>query len=130
MRCTPTIAAWSLETNPRIKAIWECFLDYELGHLNLVSELFKKYERRDPAEILPETLPDPIAFESQREFVRKILNQEVDLRAQGPDYVHKDDEGIESQDYRNQLNSEGSPSEEVGRDYQWYPGTELARKSA
>lgn len=118
------------ESNPRIKAIWERFLDYELGHLNLVSELFKKYERRDPAEILPETLPDPIAFESQREFVRKVLSEEVDLRARGTEYVHKDEESEVSRDYRNHLNSEGSPTEEIGFNYQWHPGTELARKSA
>lgn len=103
------------ETNPRIKAIWERFLDYELGHLNLVSELFKKHEGRDPAEILPEVLPDPIAFESQRDFVRKVLSQEVDMRASGPDYVHKDDESAASIAYRNQLNSEGSPTEEIGK---------------
>lgn len=30
------------EENPRIKAIWERFLDYEQGHLHLVCELFKK----------------------------------------------------------------------------------------
>lgn len=118
------------ETNPRIKAIWERFLDYELGHLNLVSELFKKYERRDPAEILPEFLPEPIAFESQRDFVRKVLSEEVDLRARGPEYVHKDDESDASRAYRNQLNSEGSPTEEIGAQYQWHPGTELARHSA
>ena len=118
------------ETNPRIKAIWERFLDYELGHLQIVSELFKKYEKRDPAEILPETLPDPIAFESQRDFVRKVLSQEVDLRAKGPDFVPKDQEGKASQEYRNYMNSEGSPTEEIGNSYQWHPGTELARKSA
>lgn len=118
------------ETNPRIKAIWERFLDYELGHLEVVSELFKKYENRDPAEILPERLPEPIAFESQREFVRQVLSSELDLRAHGADYVHKDEEEQRSRDYRDQLNSEGSPSEEVAINYQWYPGTELARKSA
>lgn len=114
------------ETNPRIKAIWERFLDYELGHLQIVSELFKKYERRDPAEILP----DPIAFESQRDFVRKVLSQEVDMRTNGPEYVGKEDESEASIAYRNQLNSEGSPTEEIGKNYQWHPGTELARKSA
>jgi len=118
------------ETNPRIKAIWERFLDYELGHLQVVSELFKKYENRDPAEILPETLPDPIAFESQRDFVRKVLSQEVDLRARGEEFVHKDEEGKASQEYRNYMNSEGSPTEEIGNSYQWHPGTELARKIA
>src|SRR5688500_17597361 len=30
------------EANPRIKAIWERFLDYELGHFNLVKDLFER----------------------------------------------------------------------------------------
>jgi rubrerythrin len=45
------------EENPRIKRIWERFLDYELGHLRFVAELFEEHERRDAAEILPEALP-------------------------------------------------------------------------
>ena len=116
------------ETNPRIKAIWERFLDYELGHLNLVMNLFKKHERRDPAEILPETLPDPIAFQSNREFVRQTLNQEVDLRRFGTQFVAKDQENRASLDYRNHMNSEGSPTNTVATGYQWQPGTELNRK--
>src|SRR5690606_22842409 len=51
------------EPNPRLKAMWERMLDYELGHLHLVSELFKKHERRDPEEIVGARLPEPIAFE-------------------------------------------------------------------
>lgn len=116
------------ETNPRIKAIWERFLDYELGHLDLVKNLFKKYENRDPAEILPERLPDPIPFESQREFVRKTLEEEINLRANGPNFVDKADEGHASLDYRRHMNSEGSPTEAVAAGYKWEPGTELARK--
>lgn len=118
------------ETNPRIKAIWERFLDYELEHLHVVTELFKKYERRDPAEILPETLPDPIAYESQREFVRQVLSQEVDLRADGPDFVNKSQESQRSIEYREHMNSTGSPSEVVADQYRWQPGTELNKKIA
>jgi rubrerythrin len=117
------------ETNPRIKAIWERFLDYELGHLNKVMELFKKYERRDPAEILPQTMPDPIAFESQREFVRKTLREEIDLRARGTQYVDKSEDSPASVQYRNQLNSTGSPSDAVARNYRWHPGTELSKSA-
>lgn len=115
------------ETNPRIKAIWERFLNYELGHLHLVSELFKKHERRDPAEILPETLPDPIAYESQREFVRKTLKEEVDLSAAGAAFVDRSEETDATRNYRDHINSEGSPSESVAENYRWHPGTELAR---
>ena len=118
------------ESNPRIRAIWERFLDYELGHLTYVCDLFKKYEKRDPLELLPEDLPQPIAYESQREFVRKVLAQEVDLRAKGTDFVPKARESQASEDYRDQLNSEGSPSETVSAGYQWTPGTELKRKAA
>jgi hypothetical protein len=57
------------ETNPRIKAMWERFLDYELGHLQVAMHLFKDIERRDPAEVLGDgKLPPFIQFESQREF--------------------------------------------------------------
>lgn len=116
------------EENPRIKAIWERFLDYEQGHLHLVSELFKKYERRDPAEILGGSVPKLIEFKSQREFVRKTLAEEMNLRAKGHDYVDKKHEGHASRDYRNHLNSEGVPAEAVSAGYQWAPGTELSLK--
>ena len=116
------------EENPRIKAIWERFLDYEQGHLHLVCELFKKYERRDPAEILGGSVPKLIEFKSQRDFVRKTLAEEMDLRAKGHDYVDKKNEGHASRDDRNHLNSEGVPAEAVSAGYQWAPGTELSLK--
>lgn len=118
------------ETNPRIKAIWERFLDYELGHLSVVTELFKKIDQRDPAEILPASMPDPIAYQSQRIFVRDTLRQEVDMRTAGPNYVPKDQESEASQAYRQHINSHGSPSDAVAANYQWQPGTELSRKIA
>lgn len=118
------------ETNPRIKAIWERFLDYELGHFHHVAELYKKIEKRDPAELFPGDLPEPIAFESNRDFVRQTLKQEVDMRARGTQFVGKDEESQASIDYRTQLNSEGSPTETVAAGYIWTPGTELNRKVA
>jgi rubrerythrin len=116
------------EKNPRIKAIWERFLDYELGHLNLVTDLFKQVEGRDPAEVLPDRIPEPIAYESQRDYVRKVLAEEVDLRTDGPDFVLKKDEPESSLRYREQMNSEGSPSQAVAAGYRWAPGTELTLK--
>lgn len=118
------------ESNPRIRAIWERFVDYELGHLALAMELFKKHEKRDPAEIMPETLPAPIPFDTQREFVRKTLAQEVDLRADGTEIVPKEKESRLSVEYRKQVNSEGSPSELVSAGYKWAPGGELKLKAA
>src|SRR5215217_6726336 len=65
------------ESNPRVRAIWERFLDYELGHLQVAMRLFKDFERRDPAEVLGDgKLPPRIKFASQREFVRKVVATE------------------------------------------------------
>jgi hypothetical protein len=118
------------ETNPRVKAIWERFLDYELGHFQHVAELFKQHEKRDPAELFPGDLPEPIQFASQRDFVRQVLAQEVDLCACGTQFVDRSQEGQASIDYRTHINSDGSPSETVAAGYIWAPGTELNRKVA
>lgn len=115
------------ETNPRIKAIWERFLEYELGQLHFVMEAFKKFERRDPAEILPETLPSPIEYKSQREFVRGVLKEEVDYRSVGKDFVKSSDQESEiSRIFRDQYNSDGCPTEIVTQGYVYRPGTELS----
>ncbi|MBI6680465.1 hypothetical protein MRS45_25675 [Pseudomonas viridiflava] len=113
------------EDNPRIRAMWERFVDYELGHLNLACELFKNLERRDPAEILGGQLPEMIAFKSQRDFVRTTLAAEVDLRAHGINYVNKQDENQASLDYRARLNAQGVPASVASAGYNWQPGTEL-----
>jgi hypothetical protein len=117
------------ETNPRIKAIWERFLDYELGQLQVAMELYKTIEKRDPAEILPQTLPDPIEFRSQREFVRDVLEKEIDFRSVGKEFVQSSDqENPMSRKYREYLNSEGVPTEMVTEGYIWRPGTELTAR--
>lgn len=115
------------ESNPSVRAIWERFFEYELGHVDLVMGLYKKYERRDPAELLPTEFPEPIAYESNRTFVRETLRQEVDLRADGPQFVPAAQEKETSKAYRDHLNSQGSPTEAVAEGYRWQPGTELSR---
>lgn len=114
------------ETNPRIKAIWERFLDYELGHLSAVSELFKQFERRDPAEVLGTVMPAPLPFTSQRPFVRQVLETEVNLRADGKEFVPLEQESALSREQRAMLNADGSPTNTVSAGYRWMPGTELA----
>lgn len=120
------------EGNPRIKAIWERFVDYELGQLHYVMDLFKKVEGRDPLEVLPATLPEPIKYDSHREFVLDVLRNEVDLRAQGTQFIRKSEEQADAPSviYRTQMNSNGSPSEKVAAGYQWQPGTELIERAA
>ena len=113
------------EGNPRIRAIWERFLDYELGHVRFVATLFEETERRDAAEILPERLPEPIRYTSHREFVRETLRRELPLSAAGTEIVDREHETESTHAYRDHMNSEGSPSETVAAGYVWRPGTEL-----
>lgn len=116
------------ETNPRVKAIWERFLDYELGHLQLARDLFEKFERRDAAEVLGDgELPPGVDFSSQREFVRGVLAAESELRKNGTRFVGEDEEGAASAGYREVMNATGSPSQIVSAEYFWTPGTEINR---
>jgi hypothetical protein len=116
------------ERNPRIKKIWERFLDYELGHFQIARTLFENVERRDAQEVLSGKLPEPIRYESQREFVREVLREEVDLRANDRQIVHKDElpEDHRSNLYAQQMNADGSPSEMVAAGWSWAPGTEIS----
>jgi len=114
------------ESNARVKAIWERFVDYELGHLHIAMEMFKMVEKRDPAEILPATLPEPIDFSSQRKYVREVLRTQVDLRTNGKVFVPLEQESQKSLAYRERMNRAGSPSERVAAGYRYRPGTELA----
>ncbi len=118
------------ETNPRVKKLWERFLDYELGHLSLVRELFEREEDRDAAEVLPAKLPDPIEYASHRKFVQKVLSQEVDLRASGTEIMDKVEvpRNSPTRAYQAAVNAKGSPSELVAAGYVWSPGTELVSK--
>jgi hypothetical protein len=117
------------ETNPRVKAIWEKFLDYELGHFQVALKLFKDIERRDPETVLGDgKLPPFIQFRSQREFVRETIVRETSLRKNGTQFVPEEEEGASSIEYRNAVNASGSPSTVVSDTYSWAPGTELMRR--
>ena len=113
------------EDEPHVKRIWERFLDYELGQLRVVAELFEKHQRRDAAEVLPERLPQPIQYVSHRDYVREVLAAEVGLSAGGHDFIDRADESEATRSYRDHLNQHGSASDIVAADYVWRPGTEL-----
>jgi hypothetical protein len=113
------------ETNPRLKAIWERFCSYELGHLHAVMTIMKEDEGRDPEELLPASFTKPLSFQSQRPYVRAALQRGVHLRAKGPEFVDLSEESKLSIKQREYLNSDGSPSEMVAAGYHFTPGTEL-----
>lgn len=116
----------STESNPRVKEIWERFLQYELGHLHFVAQRMQQVEQRDVWSILPRTLPQPLSYESQRDYVRSVLGTQTHLRANGTQIVQPERDSPASIAYREQLNDHGSPSEIVAAGWRWQPGGELA----
>ena len=52
------------ETDEEIKKYWEIFFEMELGHLQLVADMFKKYEKRDPEEVIGSEIIIPCRFQN------------------------------------------------------------------
>jgi hypothetical protein len=114
-----TYLYWSMlqqEEDPRIKALWELHLDMEIGQLQVACEMLRKYEGVEPEEILPPALPDtPMTFEPNKDYVRSILAEQIDLRTDGPDYVDVNDLPDDHRYFQIQkvLNAKDVPSESV-----------------
>jgi len=110
---------WSFletETDPRIKKIWETHLAMEIEQLKSAVELMKKLDGRDPAvEMLPKELPQPLTFETNKDYVRKVLAETVDLTADHEDFVRV--ESLPSDNryrwYQSQVINGGAPSEQI-----------------
>ena len=66
-----------------------------------------------------------VEFKSQRAFVRQVLDDEINLRTNGVEYVNKNKESKDSLQYRKKMNADGVPAEIVSAGYEWRPGTEL-----
>jgi hypothetical protein len=110
---------WSMlqqETDDRIKAIWELHLDMEIGQLQAACELLRRFEGVEPAEILPPSLPNvPITFETNKDYVRGVIEQQIDLRTDSMDYVFLQDMPKDHRyfAYLDRVNAGGVPSEQV-----------------
>ena len=102
------------ENDELLKPIWELFVDFELGHLAQVVELFKKHEKRDPEEVIGSEIVYPCRFMSQKKYVTKILNNEIDKRlGENKDYTKIKDLSEDWASYKVQekVGEEGSPTE-------------------
>jgi hypothetical protein len=122
---------WSMltqESDERIKALWELHLNMELGQLQVAAQLLRKYEGVEAAELLPPSLPEvPITFESNIDYVRSVLADEIDLRADHTEYVPVQDlpKGHRYFEYQQRVNAGGNPTEEVIAMVREQRGTEV-----
>ena len=106
------------EVDNRLKQIWEEFLAFELGHLQIASELIKKHEKRDPEEIIGDQIILPCHFKEQKDYVANILENEIDKRLDGEGgYTTIDNIPEDWASYRIQdtVNDDGAPTEQTIR---------------
>jgi hypothetical protein len=90
---------WSFmqqESDRKVKAIWELHLNMELGQLHEACELMRKYEGRDPVELLPKELPDPVTFEPNKAYLRELLETQIDFTTLGTGFVREAHERFQS----------------------------------
>jgi rubrerythrin len=104
------------EPDKEAKRVWEEHLDMELEHLKMACDMMRKYEKRDPEEVLPQALPDkPLIFESNIDYVRDILKSQVDFNAYRTDFMATeklpDDKLFKT--YQKQVNTGVVPSDEI-----------------
>lgn len=102
------------EVDERIKKTWELFLDIEFGHLQIAADLFKKYEKRDPEEVIGSEIVIPCRFMSQKNYVKKVLETQVDKRLENEGKfttINKLSNDWSSYKVQQKQNELGSPSE-------------------
>jgi hypothetical protein len=103
------------ETDARLKGIWEEFLHMELTHAQLWGEMLRKYEGRDPEVVFGDKLTVEFKFQENKEYVRHVLQEQVNLREIGATWVDKSDlpRDWPSYSYQDRVNADGDPSEEM-----------------
>jgi rubrerythrin len=121
---------YQTEIDPRIKPIWEQFLSYELEHLRIAGEMLKQHENKDPQEICGVDLPTPATFETNREYVRNVLEETVKMRlVAGGDWKQIDElpSDWSSYEYQQAMNGDNAASEAVVAMRIGSAGAELVR---
>lgn len=106
------------ETDNRLKKIWEMFLDFEIGQLKIAAEIFQKRENRDAEEVIGTDIVIPCRFKSQKEYVTKILNSQIQKRLssdKGYTEIKKLPDNWGSYPIQQAQNKDGSPTENVIR---------------
>lgn len=115
------------EPDPRIKKLWELHLNMEIEQLRLACEMMRKYDKRDPEEMLPKELPEPVLFQENKAYIRQVLENQVNLTGNKTQFVRVEDLPQDHRyfKYQQTVNEGGVPSEQViqsherqmGKDY-------------
>ena len=103
------------ESDKRFKQMWQQHLDMEIAHLHAAIELMKKVDGKDATEMLPKEFPEITVFKSNVDYVRKIIEEQADLTADGTEYREMDTLPKDHRYFTHQklVNEGGTPSEMV-----------------
>jgi uncharacterized C2H2 Zn-finger protein len=103
------------EPDPRVKALYELHLNMEIEHLRLACEMMRAVEGRDPAEFLPRSIERTMLFKENKEYVRQVPKNQVDLTADGTRFVPVTRLPADHRfhQYQRVVNAGGVPSEQV-----------------
>ncbi len=105
---------WSFsqdESDDRIRKVWDLHLAMEIEHLRVAADLMRRYEGREAAEVLPAEMPTPVRFEPNKEYIRQVIADQVDITAFGTGFVREWPERYLEQ--MQTLHADGVPSEQV-----------------
>lgn len=104
------------EPNERIRSIWAEFCAHEIEHFNMCNDLLVKYEKMDIRDLLKDDSVEPlIVFEPNKEYVNKVLDEQVNLRPYEKKFVSEESlpSDWKSFSYQSKVNNGGAPSEIV-----------------
>ena len=105
---------WSFsqdEPHDRIRRIWELHLAMEIEQLHVACDLLRRYDGREPEQILPAEMPQASVFQPNKEFIRGVIADQVDITSFGTGFVSEwPDRYLK---HMEQVNAGGVPSEQV-----------------
>ncbi len=102
-----------------MKKIWEEHLMMEIEHLKIADRLLQKYEKKEAKNLLPKELPELMKFQSNKDYVRSVIENQVNLTASLDEYVNvnKLDKDHRFFKYQSAVNTDYVPSSQVIKDH-------------
>jgi rubrerythrin len=128
--CANYYTCLETEVDPRIRTIWEMFLACELEHLRIAADTMRRLQGKDPEEITGTELPTPATFETNREYVTRVIKEQSKLRlVPGGKWAPLDElpRDWASFAYQEIVHADGAPSESVVRLRMEAAGVDLVR---
>lgn len=114
------------EVNDRIRPIWETFMQMEIAHLQGCERMMEKHDGTTLKDLMKTDRVEPlIVLEPNKEYVNKILKEQVNLQPLDKKFVDKNQlpKNWPTFHYRDIVNRDGVPTEELIKQVQQIEGT-------